>query len=109
MNQLNTTFLKRSAAVLALTAGLITGAILGSTQVANGDVNTGTANPIDPAVPAVTIVAKRLTKAEKDQFARQDRESGVNAERTGHTNSGAGTSFETSAGSNAIWKTASMR
>lgn len=61
------------AALVAVTAGLLTGA-LWSSQPASVDV-TVLDQPnavIDHSIPSITITAKRMSKAEKAQQAREE-------------------------------------
>ncbi|GAC1418230.1 MAG: hypothetical protein NVSMB6_20370 [Burkholderiaceae bacterium] len=70
MTKLDSTLLTPLAAFLTITAGLITGVVLGSASVANSSV--GTANRAHVPILAITIVAKRLSRAEKNHLARQE-------------------------------------
>jgi hypothetical protein len=60
----------RLAAALAISAGILTGAFWPVGQPLPETASLGVANDqIDPAIPVLTIVAKKLSVAEKRQLA----------------------------------------
>lgn len=80
MKNLQTSTPTRLAATLAVVAGLLTAAFWPAGPLGLQDaVRSATAhrfgqdNHIDPAIPALTIVAKKLNAADKRQIAQEDR------------------------------------
>lgn len=62
--------MKRAAAVLAIVAGLLTGALWPAGPLDYIAANSqDAAYRIDPAIPTLTIVAKKLSTAEKHRLA----------------------------------------
>lgn len=73
MKMPTSTVMNKAAAVLAIIAGLLVGALWFATPLHHLAANHhGAASLIDPAIPTLTIVAKKLSAAEKRQLAADE-------------------------------------
>ncbi|MBC7574300.1 MAG: hypothetical protein H7244_08190 [Herminiimonas sp.] len=73
MKTLITPSITRVTAALCVTAGLLTGALWSYVPKAPiAPARAAIDAPIDPSIPSVTIIAKRLTPAEKGRMASED-------------------------------------
>jgi hypothetical protein len=73
MKTVISTSLTRVTAILCVSAGLLTGALWAYVPAAPVAMSSTRSDAvIDPSIPTVTIVAKRLTFAEKNRLAIED-------------------------------------
>ena len=73
MKTLITPSITRVTAALCVTVGLLTGALWSYvSQAPIAPARAAVDAAIDPSIPSITIIAKRLTPAEKSRMARED-------------------------------------